>query len=179
MKAFVAIVAILCLWLKLASGVVPSFLNLTLLCDARPASEQVRAYRFYEKTAGTNWIFLGDSPTNSFIVSNVLVTVVHTYGVTASNTLGESAISAPYVAPNDPKPPTGLGIIQTSLLITNGATAIQFSTDLVNWNERFNFAPQFGNKLLVTMRQYPKEARMFMREQPLVAVAGPIPGGAR
>ncbi len=174
MRILVLMLALLCLWAKLASGVVPALMDLTLVCDPRPASEQVRAYRFYERS-GTNWILLAAPATNRITLTNVLVTIPHTYGVSASNALGESDISQPYVAPNDPKPPTGLGIIQTSLLMTNGGT-IAGSTDLATWADKQTVTTQADGQLLVKFKIAPRERVEFWKAYTLPVP--PLPGGA-
>lgn len=95
---------------------VPPTQNIKLLCDARPVNEQVLTYRFYEYSVGTT-NFLGDSPTNGITLSNVLISVVHRYGVSASNVFGESDISTPYVAPVDPHPPLRLHLATTNSIV--------------------------------------------------------------
>ena len=164
-RLFLFIFAFLCIWLKLAMGVVPTVMDLTLACDARPTNEQVRAYRFFEQL-GTNWVFLRSVPTNRVTLTNVNVTVPHTYGVSASNVLGESDISAPYIAPSDPRPPSSLGIIQTSMVVPVPST-IAASTDLANWQEKqkFSIVQDFAtNKLRVTFYVQPRDPVMFWQE---------------
>lgn len=175
MKLLILILACLGCWLKLAAGVVPAIMDLTLECNPRPTNEQVRAYRFFERI-GTNWTFLGSIPTNRFTVTNVNVLVQHTYGVTASNVLGESDISAPVVAPTDPRPPSGLGVVTLSLVTTANGTIVG-STDLVTWQERQSFKPT-TNGLLVTFRVLPRERVEFWRDWTAPALP-PLPGGTR
>lgn len=111
-----AALALMILLARMAVGFVPPILNLTLLCDARPASENVLAYRFYERISST-WLFLGGSPTNGLTISNVVILTPHTYGVSASNFNGESDISAPYISPTDPHPPLRLHVRDTNALV--------------------------------------------------------------
>jgi hypothetical protein len=163
---------------RVASAVVPAFMDLTLVCDPRPPVEQVRAYRFYERQ-GTNWVLLGAPATNRITLTNVIVTVPHTYGVSASNVLGESDISAPYVAPSDPRPPTSLGIIQTSLRVPVNST-IAGSTDLLAWQEKQTFKLSVdtnGGTLLVTFKVQPRDPLYFWKEW-TGPPAAPLPGGA-
>lgn len=174
MKLPVLIFAFLCLWLKLAMGVVPAVMDLTLACDARPTNEQVRAYRFFERI-GTNWTFLASVSTNRVTLTNVNVLVPHTYGVTASNVLGESDWSAPCLAPTDPRPPSSLGVIQTSVVVPVPST-IAASSDLVTWQEKQTFAAA-TNGIRVTFKVQPREPVHFWKEW--AAPAPPMPGGAR
>ena len=161
MKLLLFIFAFLCLWLRLAMGVVPPVIDLTLACDARPTNEQVRAYRFFERIS-TNWVFLGSVETNRFLVTNVSVVIPHTYGVSASNVLGESTISAPVIAPTDPRPPVNLNVISTSLVVPLPST-IAGSTDLVNWQEKQRFKSE-TNGLRVTFIVRPREPVYFWKE---------------
>jgi hypothetical protein len=150
-------------------------MDLTLTCDARPATEQVRAYRFYERV-GTNWLLLAAPATNRVTLTNVLVTTPHTYGVSASNVLGESDISTPYVAPSDPRIPTGLSIIQTSLLMTNGGT-IAGSTDLIAWSDKQTITTQSNGQLLVQFKIAPRAPVEFWKAWALPVP--PLPGGGK
>ena len=171
MKLVILIFALLCLWLRLAMGVVPAIMDITLECNPRPTNEQVRAYRFFERL-GTNWTFLGSVATNRFVVTNVNVLVPHTYGVTASNVLGESNISEPVVAPTDPRPPSNLNVIQTSMVVPVPST-IAGSTDLVTWQEKQKFKTE-TNGLRVTFVVQPREPVYFWREW--TAPTPPMPG---
>lgn len=156
---------------RVALGVVPAVLDVTLTCDARPTNEQVRAYRFYERI-GTNWTFLGSVVTNRFTVTNVNVLVPHTYGVTASNVFGESDMSVPVIAPTDPRPPSNLGVVQVSLL-TKANSTIAGSTDLVTWQEKQTFQTTTEG-LRVTFKVQPRERVQFWKEW--TAPLPPLPG---
>lgn len=112
----IAALAFMLLLARLAVGFVPPIISLTLLCDPSPSSEQVLSYRFYERI-NTTWVFLGSSPTNGLRLTNVVVLLPHTYGVSASNANGESDISSPYVSPTDPHPPLRLRSSTTNALI--------------------------------------------------------------
>lgn len=112
----IAALALMILLARMAAGFVPPILNITLVCDARPTSEKVLAYRFYERISST-WLFLGGSPTNGLTISNVVILTPHTYGVSASNAIGESDISTPYISPTDPNPPLRLHASDTNAIV--------------------------------------------------------------
>jgi hypothetical protein len=112
----VGVIGFLFILVRMAFGFVPPIINLTLLCNPNPPSENVLAYRFYERI-NNSWLFLGQSQTNGFVVSNVVVLIPHSYGVSASNAIGESDISAPYISPTDPHPPLKLHAQDTNALV--------------------------------------------------------------
>lgn len=174
MKLLVFILALLCLLQRLALGVVPPVMDVTLACDPRPAGEQVVAYRFYE-LVGTNWMLSGSVGTNLLKLTNVNVLIRHTYGVAASNVFGESDLSAPYVTPNSPKPPSGLGVIQTSL-VTPLPSIIEGTTDLLAWNETQRFTILSNGLLTVTFRTDPRDRVQFWRTKSTLApLLPPLP----
>lgn len=112
----ISALSLLVILARIAFGYVPPITDLNLLCSKNPASQNVLAYRFYERI-NNSWVFLGESPTNGFRLTNVVVIVPHTYGVSASNDIGESDISTPYISPTDPHPPLNLHADGTNALV--------------------------------------------------------------
>lgn len=158
-----------------AAAVVPPVMDIRLECISRPAREQIIHYRFYERI-GTNWLLLMASPTNVFWLTNVNVIVPHTYGVSSSNVLGEADISAPYVAPSDPRTPDNLGIVQMKLTVPTNAT-IAGSSDLMTWQDKLTFTVR-GTNLDVRFKVWPGSPVQFWKEWD-GGPAPPLPGGGK
>lgn len=155
-------------------AVVPPVMSIDLWCDPRPPVEQVILYKFYERI-GTNWLLLRAAPTNLISLSNTLVTIPHTYAISASNAYGESAFSAPYVAPSDPKTPTGLRIIQMKMIVPINST-IEGSTDLISWMSKLKFRSLNQTNIEIRFLLRPDNPVYFFKEAapPIMLLPAPI-----
>jgi hypothetical protein len=140
--------------------------------DARPASEQVRAYRFYD-VIGTNRVLLGIVVTNFFVVTNWQPAASRTVTVTASN-LFEGPPAVPLQVPSAPGTPTNLTPVPLSLNVPL-PSVIEISQNLTNWQERVSLYLTNGARVAMVWKTYPREPMMFMRQKATLQSSPPLP----
>jgi len=72
---------------------------ITLTWDARPAQEQVTGYNVYQKN-GTNYVKIGGSLTNGFVVD--ITPSNYVFSMTATNFWGEGPLAPDTTTPSAP-----------------------------------------------------------------------------
>ncbi len=148
-------------------------LNVTFLWDPSPTNQQILAYRLVEQI-GTNWVFVGQTTTTNYTITNYALTNPRTFSVTASNILMDSQRAVPVTVPSGPNPPTNFKLITTSLSVSLPGV-IEFSTDLEDWNQRLRLT-QLPDAVGVQIVQYASQPVLFMRPRAITHVtAPPIP----
>lgn len=178
MKAILPILTILLTPAIWSLAEVPPFQTKTFEFQEVSPTNQVIAYRVYTvtfpvTTTSTNYLY--STTSNRFTITNMLA-VPQKMFVTTSNLWGESDPCVPYLMPIKPTPVSNLQPITTELRVPLPGL-VETTTDLVNYNEHWNFfLPTTNGVQVVRYRHTPNEEHKFFRTRPVPpGISAPLP----
>lgn len=154
--------------------------DLPLTWDNPNPSNVVQQFLIWRSYTGSNFnlrILLGSTPGQTFTISNVIASETNSFAVSATNSIGESALSVPLVIPpiNAPVNLANRALVRTWSIPP--AAVLQRSFDLTKWAEHLRNVG--SNAITVRISEDAFGRLAFFRLATNAPALPPLPGGGK